>query len=155
MPSLFAITDNGSGPAVWGPHAWACLYCCHIQSCGSCPARLNQSSIWAVESAWSSCLPLGKAVSSCIFGEPRRLPGQMHKAVLDHRGLGVHAHDLVGPRLERVTACKPCSINSWISWVPDALSSINTTSASKAAHYSHTARFNSGYSIRRRRTCNR
>ena len=79
----------------------------------------------------------------------------MHKAVLDHRGLGVHAHYLVGPRLERVTACKPCSINSWISWVPDALSSINTTSASKAAHYSHTARFNSGYSIRRRRTCNR
>ena len=32
---------------------------------GPLPARLNQSSIWAVESTWSSCLPFGKAVSSC------------------------------------------------------------------------------------------
>ena len=28
-------------------------------------ARLNQSSICAVEATWSSCLPLGKTVSSC------------------------------------------------------------------------------------------
>ena len=59
MPSLLAITDNGSGRAGSGSRAWACLYCCHIQSCGSWPARLNQSSIWAVESTWS-CLPFGK-----------------------------------------------------------------------------------------------
>ena len=30
-----------------------------------------------------------------VFGEPRRLLWQMDKAVLDHRGLRVHAHDLV------------------------------------------------------------
>ena len=95
-PNLFAITDNGSGRAGSGPRAWACLYCCHIQSCGSWPARLNQSSIWAVESTWSSCLPLGndrQLVQVC--SEPRRPLGQLDKAVLDHRGLRVHAHDLV------------------------------------------------------------
>ena len=34
-----------------------------------------------------------------VFGEPRRFFRQMHKAVLDHRGLRVHPHDLVGLRL--------------------------------------------------------
>jgi len=34
-----------------------------------------------------------------ILGEPGRFFGQMHKAVLDHRGLRVHPHDLVGLRL--------------------------------------------------------
>jgi hypothetical protein len=67
MRSRFAITDNGSGRVGSGPRAWACLYCCHIQSCGSWPARLNQSSICAVESTWSSCLPFGKTVSSCRY----------------------------------------------------------------------------------------
>jgi len=37
-----------------------------------------------------------------VFGELRRLLWQMDKAVLDHRGLRVHAHDLV--RLRLVTA---------------------------------------------------
>jgi len=34
-----------------------------------------------------------------VFGEPPRLLGQVDKAVLDHRDLGVHPHDLVGGRL--------------------------------------------------------
>ena len=34
-----------------------------------------------------------------VFGKPGRLLWQMHKAVLDHCGLGVHAHDLVRLRL--------------------------------------------------------
>jgi hypothetical protein len=54
-----AITDSGSGPVGSGRRAWAYLYCCHIQSCGSWPTRLNQSSTCAVESTWS-CLPFGK-----------------------------------------------------------------------------------------------
>ena len=64
------------------------------------PAALSQSSIWAVESTWSSCLPFGKTVSSCeVVGAPRRLFGQVDEAVLDHCGLRVHAHDLVALRL--------------------------------------------------------
>ena len=73
-PSLLAITDNGSGRAGSGPRAWARLYCSHIQSCGSWPARLNQSSIWAVESTWSSCLPFGKTVSSRTARSIRGIP---------------------------------------------------------------------------------
>ena len=34
-----------------------------------------------------------------VFGEPSGLLGQVDKPVLDHRGLRVHAHDLVGLRL--------------------------------------------------------
>src|SRR5271163_2623258 len=34
-----------------------------------------------------------------VFGEPSRLSGEVNKAVLDHRGLRVHPHDLVGLRL--------------------------------------------------------
>src|ERR1700730_4186624 len=34
---------------------------------GSRPACLSQSSIWAVESTWSSYLPTGKTVSSCRY----------------------------------------------------------------------------------------
>src|SRR5271166_219195 len=34
-----------------------------------------------------------------VLGEPRGLLGQMDKAVLDHRGLRMHAHDLVRLRL--------------------------------------------------------
>ncbi len=34
-----------------------------------------------------------------VFGKPAGLLGQVKKAVLDYRGLGVHAHDLVGLRL--------------------------------------------------------
>ena len=100
MPSLRAITDNGSGRVGSEPRARARLYCCHIQSCGSRPDCLNQSSICAVESTWSSCLPLGNTVSSCKYSasQPASL-GQMDKAVFDHRGLRVHAHDFVGLRL--------------------------------------------------------
>jgi hypothetical protein len=36
-----------------------------------------------------------------IFGEPGPLFGQMHKAVLDHRGLGVHALGEAKLRLSR------------------------------------------------------
>jgi hypothetical protein len=41
-----------------------------------------------------------------IFGEPRRRLGDMDKAVLDHRGLRVHAHGLVAGRL---VGCKAIS----------------------------------------------
>jgi hypothetical protein len=34
-----------------------------------------------------------------VFGEPRRRLGDVNKAVLDHRGLRVQAHDLVACRL--------------------------------------------------------
>src|SRR6266852_3802563 len=87
---------------------------------GSRPACLSQSRSWAVESTWSSYLPPGKTVSSCRYSARQSaLLGQVDKAVLDHRGLGVHAlgeaklrltrqalplatpraHDLVGLRL--------------------------------------------------------
>jgi hypothetical protein len=57
---------------------------------------LNQSSIWTVESTWSSCLPLGEDRQVMqVSAEPYRVLGQVLKDVLDHRGLGVHAHDLV------------------------------------------------------------
>ena len=69
MASLLAITDIGSGWVGCGPRAWACLYNCHIQSCGSWPPRLNQSSIWAVESTWSSCLPFGNTVDRLALGD--------------------------------------------------------------------------------------
>ena len=36
-PSRLAITDNGSGRVGCGPPAWACLYICHMQSCGALP----------------------------------------------------------------------------------------------------------------------
>src|SRR6516162_11054154 len=34
-----------------------------------------------------------------VLGEPRRVFGNTDEAVLDHRGLRMHAHDLVGGRL--------------------------------------------------------
>src|SRR6516164_664636 len=72
MPSLLAITDNGSERAVCKPACWAsycCLCKCQIPALelGPLLACLNQSSICAVESTWSSCLPLGKTVSSCKY----------------------------------------------------------------------------------------
>ena len=65
MPSLLAITDNGSERAVCKPACWAsycCLCKCQIPALelGPLLACLNQSSICAVESTWSSCLLLGK-----------------------------------------------------------------------------------------------
>ena len=42
--------------------------------------------------------------------------------------------------------------NSWISRMPEALSSIKTTLASNGWHCPHTARFSSGYSMRLRNT---
>src|SRR5208282_5982529 len=72
-PNLFAITDNGSGRAGWeAAPCWASycsLYKCQIPALelGPLPACLNQSSICAVESTWSSCRPLGKAVSSWLY----------------------------------------------------------------------------------------
>jgi hypothetical protein len=66
---------------------------------GPLPVCLNQSSICAVESTWSSCLPFGKAVSSCRYGRAKGLPWEVDKAVLDDSGLHVHPHDLVRLRL--------------------------------------------------------
>jgi hypothetical protein len=65
MPSLLAITDNGSGRAACEPACWAsyrCLYKCQIPAfeVGPLLACLIHSGICAVESTWSSCLPLGE-----------------------------------------------------------------------------------------------
>src|SRR5215472_14517925 len=100
MPSRLAITDNGSGRVGCWPCARARLYCIHIQSCGSWPARLNQSSIWAVESTWSSCLPFGNAVSSCRYSASHAASlGRCTKPFSIIAVLRVHAHDLVRLRL--------------------------------------------------------
>src|SRR6202045_206653 len=122
---------------------------------GSRPACLSQSSSWEVESTWSSCLPLGNTVLVQVFGKPTGLLGRVKKAVLDHRGLGVHAHDLV--RLRPVAGDGvQAQLDPLLDQLgADALSSINTTLALKAAACSSTARFNSGYSMRLRNTCNR
>ncbi len=53
----------------------------------------------------------------------------MDEAVLDHRGLRIDPHDLVGLRPIAGGGVHPSSSSSWISWVPEALSSIKTTSA--------------------------
>jgi hypothetical protein len=61
---------------------------------------LSQSSICAVESTWSSCIAVREHRQLVeVFGEPSRLLGQVGKAVLDHRRLRAHAHDLVRLRL--------------------------------------------------------
>src|SRR6202035_3318566 len=66
---------------------------------GSRPACLSQSSSWGVESTWSSCLPLGNTVSSCRYSGSQPAAWAGEEAVLDHRRLGMHPHDLVGLRL--------------------------------------------------------
>ena len=69
---------------------------------------MNQSRNCAVESTWSSCLPPGEDRHLVqVRVEPRRRLGNMDKALLDQRGLRVHAHDLVACRLiarDRVAA---------------------------------------------------
>src|SRR6516165_7166554 len=100
MPSLLAITDNGSGRVGSAPRAWACLYCCHIQSCGSWPPRLNQSSSWAVASTWSSCLPFGNTVSSCRYSASQAASlGRWTKPLSIIAVCACNPHDLVGLRL--------------------------------------------------------
>ena len=103
-PSRFAIADNGSSRAVCGSPARCAssLYKCQIPALvlGPPPARFIQSSICAVEFDLVVVLAFGKRRQLVqVFREPRRLLWQMHKTVLDHRGLGVHAHDLVRLRL--------------------------------------------------------
>src|ERR1700680_4663436 len=62
--------------------------------------RLNQSRNCAVESTWSSCLPLGKTVISWRYSASQgAASGMLDKAVLDDRGLGIQPHGLVGGRL--------------------------------------------------------
>src|SRR5215831_16228743 len=62
--------------------------------------RLNQSRNCAVESTWSSYLPLGKTVISCRYSSSHGAGlGDVDEAVLDHRGLRVHTHDLIAGRL--------------------------------------------------------
>jgi hypothetical protein len=100
MPSRFAITDSGSGRAGCGPRARACLYCCHSQSLRLLPGAFEPVEHLRRRVDLVVVLALGNTVSSCRYsGEPRRFFGQIDKAVLDHRGLGVHAHDLVRLRL--------------------------------------------------------
>src|SRR6202035_820286 len=52
-------------------------------------------------------------------------------------------------------AWQPSTISSWISWVPEALSSISTALASNRFCCSRTARFSAGYSSPRRNTPSR
>jgi hypothetical protein len=42
-----------------------------------------------------------------VFSEPRRLGRRIDEAVLDHRSLGMHAHDLVAGWLIRRRRVKP------------------------------------------------
>ena len=92
-----------------------------------------------------------------IWGEPWFRVGEVDKAVLDHCGLRVHAlgaaklrltrqalpvatpraHDLVELRLiagHRIEAFGN-QLHSWISWVPEALSSIKTTLGRKRSYH--------------------
>jgi hypothetical protein len=73
--------------------SYRCLYECQIPAfeVGPLLACLIHSGICAVESTWSSCLPLGEDRQLVqVFGEPCGLFGQMHETVLYHAGLGVH-----------------------------------------------------------------
>ena len=61
---------------------------------------MNQSRNCAVEFDLVVVLALGEDGHLVqVFGEPGRRLGDVDKAVLDHRGLRVQAHDLVGGRL--------------------------------------------------------
>jgi hypothetical protein len=100
MPSLFAITDSGSGRA--GLRAARLSLFVHL------PHPVLRFLAATLEPVEHLCrrvdlvvmLALGKNRQLVqVFGEPRRLLRQMHEAILGHRGLGVHAHDLVRLRL--------------------------------------------------------
>src|SRR5215472_16786637 len=113
--------------------------------------RLSQSRNCAVESTWSSYLPLGKTVISCrypsshgaaagIYTKPFSIIAvcACRRMILSHVGW------------YRLTPWQPSAISSWISWVPEALSSINTSFAPYRRCCSRTARLSAGYSSRRR-----
>jgi hypothetical protein len=70
-----------------------------------------------------------------VFGEPWRGLGDADKAVLDRRCLRVHAHGLVAVRFVARDAMAAIGDQIWISWVPEALSSISTTLASSAVSW--------------------
>src|SRR5215467_14929772 len=80
-----------------------------------------------------------------VFGQPWRGFGDVDKAVFDYRGLRMHTHRLL---VGRVTLWQPSAIRSWISCVPEALSSISTTLALNRFCCSRTARLSAGYSRR-------
>jgi hypothetical protein len=156
MPSLFAITDSGSGRA--GLRAARLSLFVHL------PHPVLRFLAATLEPVERLCrrvdlvvmLALGKDRQLVqVFGEPRRFFRQMHKAVLDHRGLRMHPHDLVGLRLvagDRVQAL----LDQFLDQLGAGRLVLDQYDrASNAAHCSHTARFNSGYSMRRRNTCNR
>src|SRR6266446_7914514 len=87
-----------------------------------------------------------------IFGEPWCGLGDVDKAVLDHRGLRVQAHDLVAGRL--ITRDTMAAIGNEIldQLGARALSSISTTLAPNRLCCSRTARLSAGNSRRRRNT---
>ena len=110
MPSLLAISDNGSGRAV-APDARA-------GSAVRAPPRpafvifedtgVGAAAAAALEPVEHLCRRVDLVVAPAIgeraelvqiWGEPRCGVGQVDKAVLDHSGLRVHAHDLVELRL--------------------------------------------------------
>ena len=64
----------------------------------------------------------------------------MDKAVIDYSGLRIKTHDLVGGRLVAGTPWQPSAISSWISWVPEALSSISTSFAPNRLNCSRLSR---------------
>jgi hypothetical protein len=60
----------------------------------------SQSSACEVESAWSSCFPFGNAtLRGCHSTYTSAFLRQIHKAVFDGAGHGMHAHGLVQLRL--------------------------------------------------------
>jgi hypothetical protein len=123
---------------------------------GSRPACLSQSSQLGGRIDPVVVLAVGEHRQLVqVFGKPAGLLGQMKKAVLDHRGLGVHAHDLVRLRLVAGDGVQAQFDQLLDQLGARRLSSINRTLALKASACRHTARFNSGYSMRLRNTCSR
>jgi hypothetical protein len=64
-----------------------------------------------------------------VVGQPGRLARQEDEAVLDSCGLGAGGMTFSSSGLHPLTECNPSRTSSWISWVPEALSSIRTTVA--------------------------
>ena len=111
MPSLLAITDNGSGRGGCGPPAWARLYCIHIQSCGSWPVRTGRAIRPGVVfgSQGSPAQSLGGDARCRCCDQP----SSCAHAVISFRGISVLGGEyVVGPLLVADRQVPP-----WRAWV--------------------------------------
>ena len=129
MASPFAITDNGSGRAGCGPRG---LRAARLGSLVLYPHPVLGLLAGKLKPVEHLCgrvdlvvvLAFGKGCQLVkVFGKPPRLLRRMHKAVLDHRGLGAHADDLVRLRLVAGDGVQPL-LDQFLDQLPEALSSI-------------------------------